>query len=222
MTTHSLPELVPASLPGTVIRAVADITPYPGNPRRITEESVAAVEHSIREYGYLQPIVVDRDNVVVVGHTRLEAIKKLGWTEVPVYVTHLPESKVKEYRLIDNRSAELTSWDFDSLVLELREFDQQLIADFFPDIDLEVGQINDAITDAKAKDAAGKVGVIPPAQPINVHTTDVTCPACFHTFAVRTKSLPGLSHEDLDELVESAPGRLIASTEQAGDGREAV
>jgi len=187
-------------LPDAKTLAIDDIKPYFRNPRRIGEDAIAAVAESIERYGYQQPIVVDADNVIVVGHTRHLALQKLGYTEVAVYVTDLPAEKAKEYRLVDNRTAELSSWDYGALVMELREFETSLLESFFPDVDLEIGQVDSAVTQQQIDDASAKVARVTEANPTATHTTTVVCPACFHEFPVRTRSLPGLSHEDLDEL----------------------
>lgn len=189
------------ALPETRTVAVEDIKPYWRNPRRIPPEAVQAVATSIEKYGYQQPIVVDKDMVIIVGHTRLQALKKLGITECPVYVSDLPEDKAKEYRLIDNRTGEMTSWDHSALILELREFEVTLLESFFPDIDLEIGQIDAAmqgVTQKQMDAAENAIKRVKEAE--SILTTEVVCPSCFHSFKVRTDSLPGLSRNDLTEM----------------------
>jgi hypothetical protein len=186
----------------TVTLPIGEIKPYFRNPRRIPQNAIDAVAKSIQLYGYVQPIVVDLQNVIIVGHTRLQALKKLGWTSVPVYITDLPEAKAKEYRLIDNRTGELTSWDHDALVTELREFEVSLIEEFFPDMDMEIGQISDAVTEQNVLDATDKVSKVAEGDPAAGHTTEVVCPSCDNHFPVRTRSLPGVSKALLRELVD--------------------
>ena len=100
---------------------VKDIIPYENNPRDIPKEAVEKVAASIREFGFRQPIVVDKDNVVIVGHTRLMAAKKLKMKEVPVVVAaDLTEEQVKAYRLADNRTNEFSDWNSDMLFDELQ------------------------------------------------------------------------------------------------------
>lgn len=95
------------------------VRPYENNPRH-NEEAVAAVAASIKEFGFPQPIVVDNDGVIIVGHTRLKAAKKLGLERVPVIVaTHLTPDQVRAYRIADNKTAELAEWNYDLLPLEL-------------------------------------------------------------------------------------------------------
>lgn len=100
--------------------AIAELKPYDRNPRVIPDSAVRAVANSLEKFGWQQPIVVDADNVVVVGHTRLKAAKKLGMKEVPIkYTGDLTEDEIAAYRLLDNRVGELTSWDNDILEQEL-------------------------------------------------------------------------------------------------------
>lgn len=97
------------------------IHPYEKNPRK-NDEAVDKVAASIREFGFRQPIVVDADHVIIAGHTRLEASKRLGLPVVPVVVADdLSEEQVKAYRLADNKTAEFSGWDFDMLNSELFE-----------------------------------------------------------------------------------------------------
>lgn len=98
-----------------------EVTPYDKNPR-LNDDAVDAVASSIREFGFKVPIVVDSEGVVVSGHTRLKAAKALGLTEVPVIVADdLDKTKIKAFRLADNKVAELADWDESLLVKELEE-----------------------------------------------------------------------------------------------------
>lgn len=98
---------------------VDKVTPYKKNPRR-NEDAVEKVAASLKEFGWKQPIVVDKDGVIIVGHTRLLAALRLGMREVPVLVaTDLSPAQVKAYRLADNRVHEESEWDEELLALEL-------------------------------------------------------------------------------------------------------
>lgn len=98
---------------------VKDITPYEKNPRR-NDEAVQYVAESIRQFGFKVPIVIDSRNVVVAGHTRLKASKKLGLKEVPCIVADdLTPEQIKAFRLADNKVSEAAEWDFDLLDEEL-------------------------------------------------------------------------------------------------------
>lgn len=177
---------------------VEDIRPYENNPRKIEADAVSAVKESISRYGYQQPIVVDSDLKVVVGHTRLLAVKELGIEKIEVYVTDLPEDKVREYRLIDNKTSELGKWDQDALVIELREFEEGLLEQFFPEVDLEIEAVNQELLSdkdlIKAAEKITKVKEVP-----EVATTEVECPSCYKVFKVRTSTLPGITAADLEE-----------------------
>jgi DNA modification methylase len=129
---------------------IAKVIPYARNSRKIPERAIDKVAASIKEFGFRVPIVVDKDGVIICGHTRLLAAKKLGLTQVPVHVAdNLTPAQVKAYRLMDNRSHEETDWDTDLLGPELEElqaldfdleltgFDPHEIDDFLADKDLE-------------------------------------------------------------------------------------
>ena len=119
---------------------LTDITPYSKNPRR-NDQAVNAVARAIEEFGFLQPIVVDAEGVIVVGHTRYKAAQKLGLETVPVHVAReLTAEQIKAYRIADNKLGELADWDLELLSGELaeldaRQFDLELIG--FSDSELE-------------------------------------------------------------------------------------
>ena len=106
---------------------VQDITPYNKNPRK-NDQAVEKVAESINLFGFNQPIVVDKDMTVVVGHTRLKAAKQLGMLEVPVLKlpADMPEGKIKAYRIADNKLNELATWDDTLLIEELTDIQQEL------------------------------------------------------------------------------------------------
>ena len=108
---------------------IAKVKPYERNPRK-NEAAVNATANSIREFGWRAPITVDKDGVIISGHTRLLAAKQLNLKEVPVYVAaDLTPQQVKAYRIADNATAELATWDEDLLAMELvnlPEFDMSL------------------------------------------------------------------------------------------------
>ena len=106
-----------------VTLAVRDIKPYDKNPRK-NDKAVNAVAESIKQCGYCAPIVVDENNVVLAGHTRLKALKKLGITECQVCVKEgLTEEQKRKYRLLDNKTSEFAEWDLDLLEQELQNLD---------------------------------------------------------------------------------------------------
>jgi len=156
----------------------SEIIPYWRNPRRITDEAVEAVMQSIREYGYQQPIVVDSDRVIVMGHTRWSALRRLGVQEIEVIMaSDLTQKQARELRTIDNRTSEYTRWDFEKLVDELGDLDSDLMAGFFPEVigstsELEIDD-NPSRVDEMIVDMFEK----PAAQP-----AEFVCPHCFHSW----------------------------------------
>ncbi len=189
-------------LPETEIVLLSQITPYWRNPRRIPPEAVDGVATSLDSYGDAQPIVVDTGYVIIVGHTRYQALTQLGVEETEVYVaSDLTAEKVKEYRLADNRLGEMTAWDHGALVMELREWESKLLENFFPEMDLEIDAINAASPDVTAGDVAKATREVEHIKdPGELLVTEVECPACLEFFQVSTASLPGLSRTDLEQL----------------------
>ena len=109
-----------------------DIRPYPNNPRK-NDGAVDAVAESIRQCGYVAPIIVDEDGVILAGHTRYKALQKLGYETADVLVkSGMTEEQKKKYRLLDNKTGELADWDYDLLEMELDGLD-------FGSLDLDWG-----------------------------------------------------------------------------------
>lgn len=105
------------------LRSIEYVTPYHANIKKHPKKQIEKLASMICEYGFDQPIVIDGDGVIIKGHCRFEASKKLGMTEVPVIVrTDLSKAQVKAARIADNKIAE-SEWDIDNLVLELNELD---------------------------------------------------------------------------------------------------
>lgn len=101
----------------------SSLKPYAGNPR-VNDDAVAAVAESISRFGFKQPIVVDQAGVVVVGHTRLKAAERLGLDTVPVHVADLTDEQARAYRLADNQTGGLATWDTVLLQSELAALEQ--------------------------------------------------------------------------------------------------
>ena len=109
---------------------IEKIIPYENNPR-INDGAVEKVASSIREFGFKVPIILDRNNVIVAGHTRLKAAKLLGLKSVPcIKADDLTDQQIKAFRLADNKVSEFAEWDFEKLELELQDIDELEMADF--------------------------------------------------------------------------------------------
>lgn len=129
-----------------VTKKLSEIHPYERNPRR-NDPAVASVVESIQQCTYVAPIVVDEDGVILAGHTRYQALKKLKRNETEVIVkAGLTEEQKRKYRLLDNKTAELADWDLDLLAGELEGLD-------FGDLALDWLETEDAGT--KITDAGG-------------------------------------------------------------------
>ena len=95
------------------------IKPYKNNPREISQEAVDKVKKSIKEFGNNQPIVVDQDNIIVVGHTRWKALKALNKKTAYIIKRDFKKNKAMAYRIMDNRSGQETKWNDELLISEL-------------------------------------------------------------------------------------------------------
>lgn len=105
------------------------LAPYDKNPRVITKEAIDKVAESIKKHGFVQPIVVNQDNVVCIGHVRLEASKKLNLKKVPVIKVEMDEEKFKKLNLSDNKTSEFSKWDFKELENVFQDLDSNFTLD---------------------------------------------------------------------------------------------
>lgn len=129
--------------------SIKELREYENNPRH-NENAVEAVAASIREFGFKVPIVVDKDNVIVAGHTRLKAAKLLGLDKVPCVVADdLTPEQVKAFRVADNKTAELAEWNFELLESELAEL---------ATLDLDMSQFGFDELEAEEDDSHGIEG----------------------------------------------------------------
>ena len=129
-------------------RNLAELTPYAGNAKKHDSTQIANVAESIRQFGFVQPIVIDRNGVIVIGHCRALAAEKLGMQEVPcVCVDDLTPEQVNALRIVDNKSNE-SEWDFDLLADELAELD---LSDF--DFDFGFSMDEEEYIEEKAEEA---------------------------------------------------------------------
>jgi len=128
--------------------ALNKIIPYIRNPRK-NENAIEKVASSIQEFGFRQPIVVDSKNVIIAGHTRFEAAKRLGLDVVPIHVADgLTEQQAKAYRIADNRVGQEAEWDYDLLKLELEELDNPELTGFDEDeLNGILAEVGEGLTD---------------------------------------------------------------------------
>lgn len=131
---------------------ISAVKPYEKNPRK-NDKAVDGVAESIKQFGFQQPIVIDKNGVIVAGHTRYKAALKLGFDTIPcVRADDLTQKQIKAYRILDNKLNELASWDFEMLGEELETFE----FDFEP-FDVEIPKF-----DWKELLDEEKYGVLPP------------------------------------------------------------
>lgn len=145
-----------------VYKKPEELKDYSNNPRR-NEDAIGPVADSIRQFGFLVPILIDQNNEIVTGHTRKQAAILLNMSEVPcIYADGLNENQIRAFRIVDNKTSEFASWDFDKLQEELEEIEGMIDIDLsefhFPDLSGELGvsdedflQDTEIVKDKKAK-----------------------------------------------------------------------
>ncbi len=131
--------------------SLTDIRPYARNPRK-NDDAVKNVAASIREFGFLVPLVIDSNHEIVAGHTRYKAAQSLGMKAVPcVIVDELTEDQIKAFRLADNKVGELSAWDMDLLPLELADIEMPMTDFGFETISDEDFSENFTLDDGEKK-----------------------------------------------------------------------
>ena len=139
---------------------IDDLIPYFQNPRIIPEEAIRQVASSLEMHGFKQPVVIDKKNVIVVGHTRVLAAKQIGYQEVPCVIYEGNKDKIDAYRIADNKTGEFTSWEESFLDEELNRliqkgvdvagfYDTEGLAPEFLDINDETLQMEEVGYNAK-------------------------------------------------------------------------
>ena len=154
-------------------KSITEITPYEKNPRK-NDEAVEYVANSIKEFGFKVPIVIDKNGVIVAGHTRYKAAQELGLEKLPCIIADdLTEEQVKAFRLADNKVGEVAEWDFDLLGEELDGiFDIDMGGfgfDFGSDTGFNEDALNELFADAPEKEKKPKT---------------VKCPHCGEVFEI--------------------------------------
>ncbi len=178
---------------------IEKLKPYWRNPRH-NEDTVQAIKVSIERYGYNLPIVVDKNNVIIAGHARYKALNELGVKKVKCIVTDMDESEAREYRIADNKIAELSSWDNDSLKAEMRLIDE---ADVMKRLGFGEQEMDRLLTEIAAKDAEIKYDdekiqevernlerkFAERNEQVMEDYIEITCPFCGESFAISRKAL---------------------------------
>ena len=132
---------------------INNIKPYENNPR-FNDEAVEYVKNSIREFGFKVPIVIDKNNVIITGHTRYKACSELGITKIPcIRADDLTEEQVKAFRVADNSVSDVATWDFTKLEIELQDLDIDI-----SDFGLDFGGLDDEATNISDEDENGYYG----------------------------------------------------------------
>lgn len=140
---------------------LSDIIPYENNPRH-NDEAVEYVANSIKEFGFKVPIIIDENNVIVAGHTRLKACERLGIKKAPcIRADDLTEDQIKAFRLADNKVGEIATWDLDKLNVELENIDFDMTPFGFDNIELDTGDFFNKYQDGE-KNSLQERFVVPP------------------------------------------------------------
>ena len=129
-----------------------DLHPYENNPR-YNDDAVEAVASSIEQFGFKVPIIIDKNNVIVTGHTRYKAAKQLGLEKVPcIKADDLTDQQIKAFRLADNKVSEIATWDMEKLNLELEEIEDIDMSDFGFDVFFNEYEYTSTITSGSELD----------------------------------------------------------------------
>ena len=148
-----------------VNKNIGELVPYEKNPRK-NKDAVQYVANSIKEFGFKVPVVIDKNNVIVAGHTRYMASKQLGLKEIPCIVADdLTDEQIKAFRLADNKVGEIAEWDFEMLDKELALLTDIDMSDFnFKEEDINWDDVED-LTDESYEEPQHKM---------------LECPFCHH------------------------------------------
>lgn len=162
-------------------KPVEELVPYANNPR-VNDKAVEPVAKSIQEFGFKTPILLDKNNVIIAGHTRLKAAKKLGMDKVPCIICDdLSPEQAKALRLVDNKTAEFADWDFSLLNEELKNID-------LPEINLEeFGFAENDVSDIFDKEVYMDSSPKPGNEGPKFYT--IKCPCCGQEFEVKEDEL---------------------------------
>jgi ParB-like chromosome segregation protein Spo0J len=163
---------------------------YPANPRK-NAAAVQPVRASIQEFGFVQPIVLDKDLTIIIGHTRFDATEGLPEFEfLDCYVVDLPPEKCRRLRLADNSTHEFSSWDPALLAKELEAIgDAPGMQEFFADVNVaaEIAKLSAPVRAATVPEASAPVQFTPGK---GKHLFPVVCPKCDECFQIDRRTIP--------------------------------
>ena len=153
-------------------KKIDDLKPYENNPRK-NDKAISPVAESIKNFGFKVPIVIDKNDVIVCGHTRFEAAKKIGMDVVPCIIADdLTDEQIKAFRLADNKVSELSEWDVDLLVEELKDIS---------DIDMTTFAFDVGVFEETTEQKINDGEEIDPGE-YDDETFDCECPRCGFRF----------------------------------------
>lgn len=175
--------------------SLLQIKPYWRNARK-NDKTVEALKQSIKDYGFNQPLVLDKDNVIITGHARYKALMQLGYDKAPCINLDLDDRKAKAYRIADNKTHELTIWDNDELLVELREIGQlEEMQTYFQNVDLtswldqsvgfNIKPVTEDQVTKKRTDLEEKFN----NEHTHIDTVDLICPHCMEEFSIKKSDL---------------------------------
>ena len=197
---------------------VSDLVPYENNPR-INDHAVDAVASSIREFGFKVPIIVDKENVIVAGHTRLKAVLRLGLDTVPVIIADdLTPEQVKAFRLADNKTAEMAYFDIGKLQIELAGIEDIDMAEFGFDLELDTLNLSsesEAEPEQDDFDVDKEKEAIETAGETRTHTGDI-----WLLGQHRLLCGDSTSEADFDRLMDGAHAQCAVTSPPYGVGKE--
>jgi DNA modification methylase len=197
---------------------LSDLVPYENNPR-INDHAVDAVASSIREFGFKVPIIVDKENVIVAGHTRLKAVIRLGLDTVPVIIADdLTPEQVKAFRLADNKTAEMAYFDIGKLQIELAGIEDIDMAEFGFDLELDTLNLSsesEAEPEQDDIDVDKEKEAIEAAGETRTHTGDI-----WLLGQHRLLCGDSTSEADFDRLMDGARAQCAVTSPPYGVGKE--
>lgn len=192
-----------------VEKKLKEIKPYEKNPRK-NDEAVQYVMNSIKEFGFKVPIVIDKDGVIVCGHTRFKAAKKLKMKEVPcILADDLTPEQIKAFRLADNKTGEIATWDDELLSGELADLIDFDMGDF--GFDLSLGNDDDSDDDEEETDNPYSKKInIPQYEPTGIHVTLQECMDNSKTDElIKEIELSSVSDEEKEFLKAAAQRHIV-------------